>query len=155
MRATLDGMPTARAATTVPVPPDRAFAVFADLGAWWPAEYSWSQDALVAIRLDPRAGGLCSEEGPHGFRCDWGRVLAWEPPARLRFTWQIGPDRVPQPDPARASEVEVRFSADGAGGTRVDVEHGGFERHGSGGAEYAAGMEQGWAHLLERFAAAV
>jgi hypothetical protein len=62
---------------------------------------------------------------------------------------------VPQPDPARASEVDVRFAADGADRTRVEVEHAGFERHGDGAEAYAAGMEQGWAHLLERYAAAV
>ena len=56
---------------------------------------------------------MCFEVGPHGFRCDWGRVLAWQPPRRLVFTWQISPSRVPDPDPDHASEVEVSFAEEG------------------------------------------
>jgi uncharacterized protein YndB with AHSA1/START domain len=139
---------------TVPVPPDRAFAAFADLDGWWPPEYTWAGDALQAIAIEPREGGHCYELGPHGFRCDWGRVLAWEPPGRLAFTWQISPRREPVPDPANASEVEVRVRADGAG-SRVEVEHRGFERHGDDAEDYAAalGSEQGWPYMLGRYAA--
>jgi uncharacterized protein YndB with AHSA1/START domain len=147
---------TAAASTRVAAPPDRAFAAFADLGAWWPREFSWSGDVLDRIELASGEGGLASEYGPHGFRCDWGRVLAWEPPRRLVLAWQIGPTRAPEPDPARASEVEVRFEpGDRDGTTRVSVGHRGFERHGDGAAEYAANMGPGWAHILDRFAAAL
>jgi uncharacterized protein YndB with AHSA1/START domain len=98
-----------RQAVTVPVPAEAAFAAFVDLAGWWPPEYTWAADTLEAIGIEPREGGHCLERGPHGFTLHWGRVLAWEPPARLVFTWQIAPDRVPQPNPAKASEVEVRF----------------------------------------------
>ena len=75
-------------------------------------------------------------------------MTAWEPPRRLVFLWQIGPSREPVPDPARASEVEVRFE-DG----RVALEHRGFERHGEDAEAYRDGMgsAQGWPWLLERF----
>ena len=139
---------------TVEAPPERAFARFAEeLGAWWPREYTWSGDALEAIGIEPREGGMCFERGPHGFRCDWGRMLAWEPPDRLVFTWQIGPSREPVPDPARASEVEVRF-APAAEGTRVTLEHRDFARHGDAGPGYrdALGSEQGWPYMLARVA---
>ena len=77
----------ARATVTVPRPPERAFVAFVDgLGDWWPPEYTWAQQKLDAIGIEPREGGLCSERGPHGFRLDWGRVIAWEPPSRLLFT---------------------------------------------------------------------
>ncbi len=116
------------------------------------AEYTWSQEALAAIGIEPRAGGSCFELGPHGFRLDWGRVLAWEPPSRLVFSWQIGPTRVPEPDPARASEVAVHFEpADG--GTRVALVHRAFERHGDGAEDYRAAMysEPGWDYILGRY----
>lgn len=145
----------ARAEVEVPVRVERAFDAFADLGSWWPAEFSWSGDALVSLALDPRPGGLATEIGPHGFRVDWGRVLDWRPPERLVLAWQIGPTRVPEPDPARAGEVEVRFLPAGPEATRVTVEHRGFERHGDGAEEYAAGMTGGWEQLLERYAASL
>jgi uncharacterized protein YndB with AHSA1/START domain len=129
---------------------ERAFAAFADLGAWWPAEYSWAGDVLEEIGIEPREGGHCYELGPHGIRCDWGRVTAWEPPRRLVFTWQIGPQREPAPDPARASEVEVRFDA-----TTVTLEHRDFERHGPDAENYRAALasEHGWPYILGRYAA--
>jgi uncharacterized protein YndB with AHSA1/START domain len=147
---------TVQAATTVPISPQRAFAVFTEgLGTWWPSEFTWSQGALESIRMDPRQGGLCSEEGPHGFRMDWGRVLTWEPPHRVVFSWQISPDRVPEPDPEKASQVEVRFVEQDATSIRVELSHSGFARHGKGGDAYRAAMaEQGWPYLLERYAAA-
>jgi uncharacterized protein YndB with AHSA1/START domain len=143
-----------RAAVDVPLAPDRAFSVFtAEIGEWWPPEYTWSQAKLEGFGIEPREGGLCFERGPFGFRCDWGRVTAWEPPARLAFLWQIGPTRAPEPDPDRASEVEARFTAHGDL-TAVELSHARFERHGDGAEGYRAGMgsPRGWAHILERFA---
>jgi uncharacterized protein YndB with AHSA1/START domain len=143
---------------TVPVPAERAFAVFTDgLATWWPREYTWAGDALDTIGIEPRAGGRCFELGPHGFRCDWGRVLVWDPPRRLVLAWQISPEPAPEPKPTKASEIEVRFVAEGPAVTRVELEHRGFERHGSGGAGYreAMGSAQGWAYILGRYAAAV
>jgi uncharacterized protein YndB with AHSA1/START domain len=145
-----------RAAVEVAAPPERAFELFTEgMDAWWPREFSWSQDVLDEIGMEPREGGFLYERGPHGFRCDWGRITAWDPPQRLRFTWQIAADRSPQPNPDKASEVEVTFAAAG-GGTRVSVEHGAWERHGDAAEEYRDGFEQAgaWPHALERFAAA-
>jgi uncharacterized protein YndB with AHSA1/START domain len=78
-------------------------------------------------------------------------VLVWEPPHRLVFTWQISPRREPEPNPARASEVEVRFEAEGPSRTQVEFEHRHFDRHGEGGAEYQAmlGSPQGWPYILD------
>jgi uncharacterized protein YndB with AHSA1/START domain len=93
---------------TVPMSVEHAFKIFAEgLASWWPAEYTWSQDVLETIAIEPGEGGRCFERGPHNFECDWGRVLTWEPPHRLAFTWQISPKREPEPNPAKASEVEV------------------------------------------------
>lgn len=146
----------ARATTTVAAPPDRAFAAFTDaLGRWWPREFTWSQDVLEGIGLETHQGGLCFEHGPHGFTINWGRVLQWEPPRRLVLAWQITPERAPEPNPAKASEVEVRFTECDSGATRVELVHTGFDRHGEGGADYRAAMaDQGWPYLLECYAAA-
>jgi uncharacterized protein YndB with AHSA1/START domain len=145
--------PDVRAAVAVKAPPERAFDAFTkEFGDWWIAEYTWSgPEALGRIGIEPREGGLCYEIGPYGFRVDWGRVLVWEAPRLLVFTWQISPERVPEPDPARGSEVEVRFAPNG-GGTRVDLVHRHFDRHGDGAQAYRGGMSVGWEQLLARFA---
>jgi uncharacterized protein YndB with AHSA1/START domain len=143
---------------TVPAPPERAFHAFtAELARWWPVEYTWSGAVLQWIGMEPHARGACYELGPEGFRCDFGRVLHWQPPHLLRFSWQIGPTRVPEPDPAKASEVEVRFLAETPDRTRLELEHRHFSRHGSGAEVYRAAMAspQGWEHILDRYARAL
>jgi uncharacterized protein YndB with AHSA1/START domain len=141
-------------AVTVPVPADQAFAAFAELARWWPREYTWAADTLEDIGLEPRVGGHCYERGPNGFICHWGTVLTWEPATRLTFSWQISPDRVPEPNPAKASEVTVRFHPADPAGTRVALEHRAFVRHGDAGAGYRQAMAspQGWPLILDRFA---
>ncbi len=88
---------------SVNLAPDAAFELFtAGFGSWWPAEFSWSQpDLLQSIGMDCHREGLLFETGPHGFRIDWGRITAWDPPSSLSFLWQISPDRVPVPNPDR------------------------------------------------------
>ena len=145
------------AAVRVEVSAEPAFEVFVDeLASWWPREYTWSQDVLEDIGIEPHEGGLCFERGPQGFRCDWGRVLIWDPPRRLVLGWQISPRREPEPDPAKASEVEVRFDREEGGVTRVRLEHRDFDRHGEGSAGYAQMLAApaGWPFLLDRFSAA-
>ncbi|GAB3151087.1 SRPBCC family protein [Micromonospora sonneratiae] len=145
-----------RSTLHVSAPPELAFTVFTSgLAEWWVKEYTWSgPDALADIGIEPRAGGLAYEIGPHGFRCDWGRVLDWQPPARLVFAWQIGPDRAPVPDPARASEVEITFTPEDAR-TRVEVEHRHFDRHGEAAEGYRQALTAGWQELLSRYTLAV
>jgi uncharacterized protein YndB with AHSA1/START domain len=136
---------------------EAAFGHFVDrFETWWPREYSWSGDALESIGIEPRVGGFCFERGPHGLRLDWGRVTAWEPPHRLGFSWQIEMDRTPQPIPAHASSVELRFEA-AQTGCRVTLVHSGFERHATDGAAYreALAAPAGWPLILDRYAADV
>ena len=141
-------------AVTVPVPVEEAFSAFVGLARWWPREYTWAADTLEDIGIEPGEGGLCYERGPHGFTCHWGRVLTWEPPTGLVLAWQISPDRVPEPNPAKASEVEIRFHPAGSG-TRVELEHRALARHGDAGGAYRQGMAspEGWPRLLDRYAA--
>jgi len=136
------------------VSPDRAFKIFtAELGEWWPREYTWSGDVLEDIGIEQEEGGFCYERGPHGFLCYWGRVLKWDLPKRLLFSWQISPTRVPEPDPDKASEVEVEFKPEHPSGTSIIFEHRHLERHGDEGAAYRDGLAspQGWPYILERF----
>jgi uncharacterized protein YndB with AHSA1/START domain len=142
-----------RSSLRVPASAEDAFQVFTGrLSDWWVKEYTWSgPDALADIGIEPRQGGMFYEIGPYGFRSDWGRVTAWQPARRLHFLWQIGPDRAPIPDPAKASEVEVRFSPEN-GSTRVVVEHRGFDRHGNDGEGYRHALTAGWHELLSRYA---
>jgi uncharacterized protein YndB with AHSA1/START domain len=142
-----------RVSVTVEVTAPTAFDAFtARIDDWWVREFTWSgPDCLDSIGIERRLGGTAYELGPQGFRLDWGRVLAWDPPQRIVLAWHIAADRVPQPDPARASEVEVHFHPR-PGGTHVDLEHRYFDRHGPDGAAYRRNMAVGWEELLDRFA---
>ncbi|WP_170110404.1 SRPBCC family protein [Flavilitoribacter nigricans] len=136
------------------ISPETAFQKFVhDLNAWWPAEYTWSQESLERIYIDARKEGLCTEMGPHGFRCDWGRVKAIDPGKSIRFSWQISAKREPVPDPDKASEVQVVFAPTENGGTLLQFQHDGFEKHGPDGAQYRDMMdsEPGWTYILECF----
>jgi uncharacterized protein YndB with AHSA1/START domain len=149
-------VPAIRQAVTVDADPTVAFAGFTEgIGAWWPREYTWSGPLLQRVAMEPRLGGFCYEVGTTGMRLDWGRLSVWQPPERLAFTWQVGPDRVPEPNPAHASEVQVAFRRAAGGRTRVTVIHDGWERHGEAGASYRRGFADagGWARILGAYAA--
>ena len=105
--------------------------------------------------LEPHEGGRWYERGADGSECDWGRVLVWEPPHRLVVTWQINGQWQYDPDPEHASEIEVRFTADGPGQTIVELEHRLLERLVDGQALHdGISGGGGWISLLERFAKA-
>lgn len=149
------GSDVAAAGITVPLRPAAAFDAFATVRDWWPPAFTWSRGVLQDLAIAPHEGGLCSEWGPHGFRVDWGRVLAWEPPERITLAWQIGADRVPTPDPADATTVDVTFGEVPAG-TTVEVAHSGFAALGEAGGPYRRAMaDEGWPHILRSFAASV
>ena len=81
--------------------------------------------------------------------------MAREPPQRLGFLWQIGCDRVPQPDPERASLVTVTVEAVSPTTTTVQVVHDRWEHHGEGAQTYRDDFAGAWPMALERFAAVV
>lgn len=141
---------------TVPLPTADAFRLFTEgMHRWWPAAYTWSRDGLEWIGLEPRAGGRCTERGPGGFHCDWGRVTTWTPPHDVELLWQISPRREPVPDPRQASRVRVRFGPVG-GGTRLVLEHDDFVRHGPAADAYrdALAAPEGWPYILAQYEAA-
>lgn len=143
---------------TVAAPQERAFKVFTEqFGTWWPREYSIGEAEMADFVLEPKVGGRWYEVGVDGKECDTGRVTAYEPPDRVVFAWQLDGMWQFDPDIAHASEVEVRFIAEGPHSTRVELEHRGFENHGDGAEGVHGGVDnpQGWSYCLDRFAQAV
>jgi len=143
---------------TVATSQQRAFTVFTEqFGSWWPREYSIGQADVADFRLEPRVGGRWYEVGTDGSECEVGQVTAYDPPERLVFAWHLNGSWQYDPDPDHASEVEVRFIADGPTSTRVELEHRGFERHGEGAPAVHGGVAdpQGWSYCLELYAKAV
>lgn len=149
-------VPAIHGTITVGVPVERAFRVFTDsFNTWWPREYHIGQTDMAEAILEPREGGRWYERGADGSECDWGRVLAWEPPHRLVVTWQINGEWRFDPDPQHASEIEVLFTAAGPGRTMVELEHRNLDRLVGGQAiRDAIGQGGGWSSVLERFAKA-
>jgi uncharacterized protein YndB with AHSA1/START domain len=141
--------------TVVAAPVDRAFSVFTEgIGTWFPPEYNLL-DAPIAERVfEPRAGGRVYDRGEDGSECAWARVLAYEPPHRVVLSWDISPQWQLETDPERTSEVEVRFTEEEPGRTRVDLEHRHIERHGEGWEQLRDSVagDSGWPGLLRTFA---
>jgi uncharacterized protein YndB with AHSA1/START domain len=145
-------------AITVATSQDRAFKVFTEqFGSWWPREYSIGQADMADFVLEPKVGGRWYEVGTDGTECDTGRVTAYDPPDRVVIAWHLDGSWQYDPDPAHASEFEVRFVAEGPNSTRVEVEHRNFERHGTGADAVRGGVDdpQGWSYCLDLFAKAV
>jgi uncharacterized protein YndB with AHSA1/START domain len=147
-----------RRTVTVNASVEKAFKVYTEgFSSWWPAQHHIGTADLAEAVLEPRLGGRWYERCVDGSECDWGRVLAYEPPGRLLLSWQIDGNWQIDPDPAKGSEIEVIFTDLGDGRTRVDVEHRALERHGATAAGVRAGVDgaDGWTMLLERFAKTV
>ena len=140
-----------RRRTRVNVEPARAFDIFTNgMIRWWPRKNSINGSPIQEIILEPRVGGRWLERGEDGSECQWGKVLAWEPPTRLMLAWQISAQW--QYEPALVTEVEVRFSPDGDG-TLVELEHR-LDGYGQAAEQMRQIFDspQGWAGTLENFA---
>jgi uncharacterized protein YndB with AHSA1/START domain len=149
------GADLVRKTVEVGAPQRTAFQVFAErMTTWWPLETHHIGSAAPAeVVIEPRVGGRCFERGVDGSECDWGRVVAWEPPARFVFTWEISPEW--KADASFRTEVEVRFVALGPRRTRVELEHRHLDRYGPKQGEMRTAFDSpgGWAGILQRFAA--
>jgi len=148
--------PVVRKSITVKASVERAFEVFtAGFDRWWPRSHHIGKVPMKRPIIEGRVGGRCYTEQTDGTECDWGEITAWEPPRRLVMAWKITAEWQYEPDLAKSSEVEVRFTPVGDGSTRVDLEHRNFERMGAGW-ETMRGMvdsEGGWGTLMQMFAA--
>jgi uncharacterized protein YndB with AHSA1/START domain len=143
-----------RKVVSVDAPQAVVWRVFTEkMGAWWPLGYYkiGKANAVDAI-MEPRVGGRWYERGDDGSTCEWGSVLAWEPPSRLVLSWDIGADW--QYNPTLNTEIEVRFIAEASSRTRVELEHRHLDRYGARRDEMRRiyDTEGDWGKLLEMFA---
>ncbi len=138
----------------VQAPIERAFRVFIeDFNCIKPREHNLLAVEIAETVFEPRVGGHIYDRGVDGSECRWARVLAYDPPARVVFSWDISPRWQIETDPARTSEVEVRFIAETPERTRVELEHRNLDRHGDSWEHVRAGVEGdgGWPLYLRRY----
>jgi uncharacterized protein YndB with AHSA1/START domain len=132
-----------RKSVVVAAPVELAWEVFTErIVSWWPLDsHSIGRDRIEEVVIEPREGGRAYERLRGGGEETWATVLAWEPPRRLVFSWEIT-------EPA--TEVEVNLSEEGEG-TRVDLEHRCWERLGENAPERSRRYDEGWSHVLDRY----
>ncbi len=145
-----------RKSLTVPPSIHKAFKVFTEgFDTWWPRTHHIGQSPMTKGVIEGFAGGRCYSEQADGTDCDWGKILLWEPPSRFVMAWQVTHTWGYEPDLAKSSEVEVRFTPEPDGSTRVDLEHRHLERHGDGWEVMRTSIDSpgGWGGLLALYAA--
>jgi uncharacterized protein YndB with AHSA1/START domain len=143
-----------RTQIVVATPLERAFQVFVkQFDRIKPREHNLLAVAIAETVFEPRAGGHVYDRGVDGSECRWARVLAYEPPNRVVISWDINPRWQLEQDPKKASEVEIRFIAESAQRTRVELEHRNLDRHGEGWEAVRDSVKdkEGWPLYLRRF----
>jgi len=138
----------------VQAPVERAFKVFVeDFDRIKPRDHNLLAVEIEETVFEPRAGGHIYDRGVDGSECRFARVLAYEPPDRVVFSWDISTSWQPETDLDRTSEVEVRFIAESPERTRVELEHRHLDRHGEGWERVRDGVygPEGWPLYLRRY----
>ncbi|MGH2987502.1 MAG: SRPBCC family protein [Solirubrobacterales bacterium] len=144
-----------RTEIVVEAPIERAFRVFSEqFDKIKPREHNMLEVDIAESVFEPRAGGRVYDRGADGSECRWARMLTYEPPDRIVFTWDITPQWQIETDLSRTSEVEVHFISEAPNRTRVELEHRNLNRHGDGWQDLREGVagDQGWPLYLGRFA---
>jgi uncharacterized protein YndB with AHSA1/START domain len=145
-----------RRTIVVDAPQEKAFHAFTErFGDFKPPEHNLLRSPIAQTVFEPRVGGHIYDRAVDGSECRWARVLAFDPPDRVVFSWDIGPTWQIETDPDLTSEVEVRFVPETHDRTRVELEHRNLDRHGPGWQSVADGIggDEGWPLYLARFAA--
>jgi uncharacterized protein YndB with AHSA1/START domain len=145
---------TVRSSVVVERPIERAFAAFTEeFGAFKPREHNLLGVEIAETVFETHVGGHLYDRGADGSVCRWARVLAYEPPHRVVISWDISPHWQLETDRDRTSEVEVRFIAETAERTRVQLEHRNLDRHGDGweGLREGVAGDDGWPLYLRRY----
>jgi uncharacterized protein YndB with AHSA1/START domain len=152
MTSTTDATVTKGLVVNVPI--DEAFRVFTErFGDFKPREHNLLSSPIAETVFESKVGGHIYDRAEDGSECHWARILVFEPPSRVVFSWDIGPTWQIEPNPDLTSEVEVRFTEEAADRTRVELEHRNLDRHGPGWEGVRQGVDEGWPIYLERFAA--
>ena len=139
----------------VEAPIEQAFSVFTeDIGTWFPPEYNLLDVDIEKRVFETHVGGHVYDIGTDGSECHWARVLAYEPPNRVVFSWDLSPQWQVETDHDKTSEIEVRFTSESPERTRVDLEHRNLERHGEGWEDQRdqLGSDSGWPGVMRRYA---
>jgi uncharacterized protein YndB with AHSA1/START domain len=147
---------TVRRSTAVDAPIERAFQVFTeDFGRVKPPEHNMLGVEIADTVFEPHAGGRVYDRGVDGSEFQWARVLTFEPPNRVVFSWDLSPQWQIETDLDKASEVEVRFISETPQRTRVELEHRNLDRHGEGweNTREAVDSDGGWPLYFQRFTA--
>ncbi|MEO6153491.1 MAG: SRPBCC family protein [Croceibacterium sp.] len=150
-----DANTSVRHKIVVAAPIERAFKIFTeDFGKFKPVQHNIMGVEIAQTVFEPHAGGYLYDRGVDGTECRWARVLAYEPPHRVLLSWDISPRWQLEADPEKTSEWEVRFTPEGPGHTRVEIEHRHLERHGEGwqGVRDGVASDEGWPLYLRRYA---
>jgi uncharacterized protein YndB with AHSA1/START domain len=140
----------------VQAPIEQAFAVFTErFGDFKPPEHNLLRVPIAETVFEPKVGGHIYDKGTDGSECRWARILAFDPPTRVVFSWDISPQWTIETEPDNTSEVEVVFIVEGPDRTRVELEHRHIDRHGPAWPAVSDGVanDQGWPLYLERYAA--
>ena len=140
-------LPPIRRSIVVSWDPPTAFERFtAEFASWWPAKtHSIGGDRLKQIVFEQHVGGRIYEEHQGGRRFQWGEIVLWEPPHRLKFTWH------PSRDASTAQEVEIKFVPEGEG-TRLELTSTGWENWGKRARRARRGYDVGWDYVLKVWA---
>jgi uncharacterized protein YndB with AHSA1/START domain len=154
-REATDGT-SVRFSIEVAAPIERAFRVFTEnFDSWWPRDHHIGVVEMAAAIMEPRGGGRWYELGVDGSECDWGVVLAWDPPHHLAVSWHLDGEFRFDADHARASRVDVHFEPRGADRTLVTLEHSGLDHHGDSWRRLRESISRGWPTDLRLFRDAV
>ena len=132
--------------TVVEVPVERAFTAFTEeMETWWDPKHHLIE--IERMVVEPRVGGRIYDVGVDGSECQWSRVLAYEPPHRFVFSWDISVEWQIETDHSKTSEVEVRFIEEAPSRTRVELEHRNLDRHDAGWEQMREAVGSGWRNL--------
>jgi uncharacterized protein YndB with AHSA1/START domain len=140
----------------VEAPIEHAFTVFTErFGDFKPPEHNLLQAPIAETVFEPKVGGHIYDKGTDGSECRWARILAYDPPERVVFSWDISPQWTIETEADNTSEVEVTFVAETPERTRVELEHRHIDRHGPGWPAVSEGIanDEGWPLYLQRYAA--
>jgi uncharacterized protein YndB with AHSA1/START domain len=139
---TVESIDSDRKRVTVDVPQN---------GAWWNPSHQIADQPFVDVVIEPYEGGAWYEVDASGARCQWGAVLAWEPPSRVLLNWQLDTRWEYAPD--LVTELEVTFTPLSATSTLVTLEHRQLENLGEGAEAARLRFDDpgGWQGLLDRF----
>jgi uncharacterized protein YndB with AHSA1/START domain len=147
--------PVVRRQIVVETSIDRAFTAFVErFGDFKPPEHNLLGAEITESCFEPKVGGHIYDRAVDGSECRWARVLAYEPPNRVVFSWDISPQWQLETDQGNCSEVEVRFVAEASERTRLELEHRYLDRHGPGWESLrdAVDGDGGWPIYLGRYA---